>query len=35
VSLKLREIREGGDTGILEAKGEAPPQYPDFDDDEE
>ena len=33
VSLKLREIREEGEVGILECKGEAPPQYPDYADD--
>jgi Plasmid pRiA4b ORF-3-like protein len=35
VSLKLREIRDGGETGILERKGEPPPQYPDLDDEED
>ena len=34
VSLKLRETREGGKTGILESQGEAPPQYPDYEDEE-
>ena len=32
VSVKLREAREGGETGILERKGDPPPQYPDYDE---
>ena len=34
VLLTVREIREGGETGILAAEGEAPPQYPDWDEEE-
>ena len=34
VSLKVREIREGGETGILEGNGDPPPQYPDYKDEE-
>ena len=33
VALRLRESRPDGKTGILERRGEAPPQYPDRDDD--
>jgi hypothetical protein len=33
VALQLRESRPGGKTGILERRGEAPPQYPDWEDD--
>jgi Plasmid pRiA4b ORF-3-like protein len=32
VSVKLRETRDGGETGILDRKGDAPPQYPDYDE---
>jgi hypothetical protein len=32
VSVKLRETRERGETGILERKGDAPPQYPAYDE---
>jgi hypothetical protein len=32
VSVKLRDTREGGETGILERKGDPPPQYPDYDE---
>jgi hypothetical protein len=34
VSLTLRGLHEEGDTGILERHGEAPPQYPDHEDEE-
>jgi len=33
--LKLREIRDGGELGILERKGDPPPQYPDIDDEDD
>lgn len=32
VSMKLRETRQSGETGILERKGDPPPQYPDYDE---
>jgi Plasmid pRiA4b ORF-3-like protein len=32
VWLRLRETRPGGATGILERKGDSPPQYPDYDE---
>lgn len=34
VSLRLRETRPDGETGILERKGDAPPQYPPYEDEE-
>jgi hypothetical protein len=33
VRLTLRETRPGGETGILDRKGEAPPQYPEYEDE--
>ena len=33
VSLKLFEIRDGGEVGILERKGESSPQYPDLEEE--
>jgi hypothetical protein len=35
VALKLAEIRDGGETGVVARNGEAPPQYPDDDEDDE
>jgi hypothetical protein len=35
ITLTLRELRDGGETGILERTGESPAQYPDYEDDEE
>jgi hypothetical protein len=35
VTLELREIRDGGETGILERNGEPPPQYPDLEDEDD
>ena len=34
VWLRLRETRPAGATGILDRKGEAPPQYPAYEDEE-
>jgi Plasmid pRiA4b ORF-3-like protein len=34
VRLTLRETRPGGETGILDRKGEAPAQYPEYEDEE-
>jgi Plasmid pRiA4b ORF-3-like protein len=34
VWLRLRETRPGGATGILDRKGEPPPQYPAYEDEE-
>jgi hypothetical protein len=34
VRLSLREMRPGGETGILDRKGEAPPQYSVYEDEE-
>ena len=32
VSLELAEIREGGEVGILERKGDSSPQYPELEE---
>jgi Plasmid pRiA4b ORF-3-like protein len=34
VALRVREIRDGGETGILAREGDPPPQYPDYEDEE-
>jgi Plasmid pRiA4b ORF-3-like protein len=34
VRLSLRETRSDGETGILDRKGESPPQYPVYEDEE-